>query len=60
MQRFIKEKLLDRFDKNSVQEAGKKTNAIHEATTRARHIKAQYNLAANRNVKFYLQLRIIG
>ena len=56
MQRILsKEKLLDRFDKNSVQEAGKKTNAIHEATTRARHIKAQYNLAANRNVKFYLQ-----
>ena len=35
---LIKEKLLDRFDKNSVQEAGKKTNAIH-GNDKARHIK---------------------
>jgi valyl-tRNA synthetase len=35
--------------------AQQRTAAIHESTGRARHIKAQYNLAANRNVKFYLE-----
>ncbi len=56
MQRILpKEKILSGYDKNLVQEASNKTSAIHEATTKARHIKAQYNLAANRNVKFLLQ-----
>ena len=43
------------FDSKIVEQAKERTNAIHEATTRARHLKAQYNLAANRNVKFFLQ-----
>ena len=36
-------------------EAQQRTAAVHEATGRARHIKAQYNLAANRKVKFFLE-----
>ena len=56
MQRILPhEKILGKYDKDLVLQAGQRTNAIHEATTKARHIKAQYNLAANRNVKFYLQ-----
>ncbi len=35
--------------------AQQRTSAVHEATGRARNIKAQYNLAANRNVKFFLE-----
>lgn len=42
------------LDSQLIEKAKERTHAIHEATTRARHIKAQYNLAANRNVKFYL------
>ena len=55
MQRTLpKEKILSGYEKELVQEAANKTSSIHEATTKARHIKAQYNLAANRNVKFFL------
>ena len=42
------------LDSQTVEQAKERTDAIHETTSRARHLKAQYNLAANRNVKFYL------
>ena len=48
------EPVMQVLDSHLVEQAKERTNAIHEATTRARHLKAQYNLAANRNVKFYL------
>ncbi len=49
------EKLLDGMNHERIEEAQQRTAAVHEATGRARHIKAQYNLAANRNVKFFLE-----
>ena len=42
------------LDSQTVEQAKERTYSIHETTSRARHLKAQYNLAANRNVKFYL------
>ncbi len=43
------------LDPERVAAAAKRAEAIYETTGRARHIKAQYNLAANRKVKFYLE-----
>jgi len=47
--------LLVGINPQRLEEAQQRTTAVHEATGRARHIKAQYNLAANRNVKFFLE-----
>ena len=47
--------LLAGIDSERLEEVQQRTVAVHEATGRARHIKAQYNLAANRNVKFFLE-----
>ena len=49
------EALLVGTDPKRLEEVQQRTTAVHEATGRARHIKAQYNLAANRNVKFFLE-----
>ena len=46
--------VMEGLDSQLIEQAKERTSAIHEATARARHLKAQYNLAANRNVKFYL------
>ena len=47
--------LLEGISQERLDAAQQRTSAVHEATGRARHIKAQYNLAANRNVKFFLE-----
>jgi valyl-tRNA synthetase len=47
--------LLAGINPERLDEAQQRTAAVHEATGRARHIKAQYNLAANRKVKFFLE-----
>ena len=47
--------LLEGISQERLDVAQQRTSAVHEATGRARHIKAQYNLAANRNVKFFLE-----
>ena len=47
--------VLAEINPQRLDEVQQRTTAVHEATGRARHIKAQYNLAANRNVKFYLE-----
>ena len=47
--------VLDGLAPEAVAEAQKRAAAIYESTRSARHLKAQYNLAANRNVKFHLE-----
>ncbi len=49
---------LQGIDPEVVAEAGRRVAAIHESTRSARHLKAQYNLAANRNVTFYLEASV--
>jgi len=41
-------------DPKAVDSARKRAAAVYEATTRARNLKAEYNLAAKRNVRFVL------
>jgi valyl-tRNA synthetase len=50
--------VLNDLDSEVVTEAQKRVAAIHETTRSARHLKAQYNLAANRNVKFHLEAKV--
>ncbi len=46
---------LEGVDPGRVAEAASRASAVFETTRLARHLKAQYNLAANRNVKFHLE-----
>ncbi len=46
--------VLDGLDETKVEAAVKTVSDVYEAVGRARNLKAEYNLAANRNVKFIL------
>ena len=46
--------MLDGIDEAQVEVAVKTVSDVYEAVGRARNLKAEYNLAANRNVKFIL------
>ncbi len=52
--RFPETPVLAGADPQRVAEARQRAAAVYEATTRARNLKAEYNLAAKRNVRFVL------
>ncbi len=47
--------VLDGLDETTVAEATERAGAVYEATGRMRHLKAEYNLAASKNVTFVVE-----
>ncbi len=54
LDQYPTEDTLAEIDDDTIKTARERVNAIYEATTQARNLKAEYNLAAKKNVKLVL------